>query len=467
MNENNEDKNQFHLRYLTLPVEVFLNKNLDKTSLLLFPVIDLLDNSWKHCFASNQYLARILNTSERNITASMSLLIEQKYVDQVSFNGRKRIVKINKDFLETYKNLREESDDRTSAPNYPSGQPRRTDQSSKNNDNNDTEGRTAVRGCPEQEFGHIKDNIKVVESMYQNTSCSVRKPRTADLHPRKKILINKSVPLVIEEDKPDHPDIKPHVSRFKKVLVPKKSDDVLDIMEYWAEKGFHLHQEKTLSEAKAVKDIYALLDGTLFDSFKNVGYIRKYRVSEVKKAIDNLAIAAFNKDYQPSTPSYKDTLRRIGLCHFFYDASKGTETNKSLFLRYLFTAPKLISESAYLVKEDKYPAITKLLADWYHQKFSDRTNDSVQNINAFITASEKLNQYLIENKDKLRLENFHMMYGCYDNFRCLAVQLTRTMDKELRNNDTLWRDFHPGWLTTENTFANRLTKFLKSESMMK
>lgn len=311
----------------------------------------------------------------------------------------------------------------------------------------------------------IKDNEK--KSDVKDPSGLYTTPRSAELHPRKKILINRNSPLVIEEEPTPHLN-KPHIRKIRRVLVPKKSDDVLDIFEYWSSKGFPIHQEKTKSEAKAVRDIYALLDGTLFDSFKDKGVIRKYRVLEVKKSIDNYALAAFHRDYQPSNVDLKKRLQHIGLCNFFYDAQKGGESNKSMFLRYFFSKPKLISESTYLAKRDELPHITKVLSRWYYEKFSNRGNgNSVQDINSFIRASLKLKQFMEDNGKNLKLEDFHMMYGCYDNLKCLAIQLTRTMDKELRENDILWRDFHPGWLLTEKTFVERLPKFLKSEHMMK
>ena len=210
-----------------------------------------------------------------------------------------------------------------------------------------------------------------------------------------------------------------------------------------------------------------LLDGSLFASFKDRGIIRRYKKEEVKKSIDNFALAAFNQDYQPSNVEFKYRLQHIGLSTFFYDVTKGDDTNKSLFIRYFFNKPKLVSESSFLVRKDTHPHITKTLYKWYHDKFTDRTNGSVQDMNAFVITSNKLEQFLLDNKAKLRLEYFHMMYGCYDNLKCLTIQLTRAMDKELRENDTMWRDFHPGWLTTEKTFADRLPRFLKSEHMMK
>jgi hypothetical protein len=243
---------------------------------------------------------------------------------------------------------------------------------------------------------------------------------------------------------------------------------VLTIFDYWESKGFPLHQKRTKSEVKTIRDINSLLDGTLFDTFKDKSVVRKYALSEIKRSIDNFALATFHKDYQPAKIEIKNHYQHNGFCYFFYDPRKGGEANKSLFLKFLYHKPKLISESIFFAKKDELPHITKVLSKWYHNKFSNRGNgDGIQETNAFIIASTKLKQFLEDNKPELRLKDFHTMYGCYDDLKCLAIQLTRTMDKELRDNDTLWRDFHPGWFTTENTFAFRLPKFLKSERMMK
>jgi hypothetical protein len=283
------------------------------------------------------------------------------------------------------------------------------------------------------------------------------------LHPRKRILINRNTPIVTKEITCK----KPLIRKSKRFLAPKKSDDVSDIIEYWGSKGFPIHRENTAAEAASIRHIYAVLDGTLFESFRDKGIIRKYKISEIKKAMDNFALAAFNKDYQPYGDS-KRFLQKTPLSKFFYDITKGNESNKSKFLRYFWKRPILVSESSYLVMKDELPHITKVLANWYQKNFSDRRNgNSVQITNAFIIASKKLKQFMEENERKLRLEDFHLIYGCTDNLRCLAIQLTRTMDKELRENDVLWRDFHPGWLHTEKTFVERLPKFLKSERMMK
>ena len=101
-----DDKNQFHLRFLSIPTEVFLNKKLDKTCILLFQIINMLDNKKTHCFASNDYLASLLNGSPHTISLSIATLIEQGYIEKVSFDGRVRILRVKEDYLETWSEMK-------------------------------------------------------------------------------------------------------------------------------------------------------------------------------------------------------------------------------------------------------------------------------------------------------------------------------------------------------------------------
>ena len=107
-----EEKHYILLDNFTIPIEVALNKKLDRTCLLLFSLITKLDNSRTHCFASNAYLASLLNTYPNTISISISTLIEQDYVEQVSFDGRRRVIKIKEDFKVIHNHLKVESDDR-------------------------------------------------------------------------------------------------------------------------------------------------------------------------------------------------------------------------------------------------------------------------------------------------------------------------------------------------------------------
>ena len=48
----NQETHEFWLKYITIPIEVFANKNLTKTEMFLFAIIELLDNQ-KGCYATS------------------------------------------------------------------------------------------------------------------------------------------------------------------------------------------------------------------------------------------------------------------------------------------------------------------------------------------------------------------------------------------------------------------------------
>lgn len=101
----NQEKNIYQIKYIHLPVEVFMNKKLDKTCCVLFSLIYNLDDAEKHCWASNQYFANILDLSTTSISTSISLLKEEGYIDQISFDGRRRILKINENYQIKHKDF--------------------------------------------------------------------------------------------------------------------------------------------------------------------------------------------------------------------------------------------------------------------------------------------------------------------------------------------------------------------------
>jgi len=97
-----EDKNPEHsVKGLWTPNEVFFNPKLSYFEKFLFSIIQLLDGP-QHCFCTNFYLAELLDVTEKTISTSISNLIELNYVKQLSFDGRRRIIKINLDYTKVY-----------------------------------------------------------------------------------------------------------------------------------------------------------------------------------------------------------------------------------------------------------------------------------------------------------------------------------------------------------------------------
>jgi hypothetical protein len=110
-----------------LPREIYLNKELSWTEKILYVEIQSLDNE-NGCFASNEYFADFLGVSTTTISISISKLKKLKYVECVSFDGRKRVLKsafkkIEKQVLRKLKgsvdeNLKHNNTDNNSVNNY-------------------------------------------------------------------------------------------------------------------------------------------------------------------------------------------------------------------------------------------------------------------------------------------------------------------------------------------------------------
>jgi len=83
-----------------LPAEIYLDDRLSWTEKILFVEINSLDGQ-QGCFASNAYFAKFLGVSENRISVSISKLKKLEYIEQASFNGRKRVLRTKADFVKT------------------------------------------------------------------------------------------------------------------------------------------------------------------------------------------------------------------------------------------------------------------------------------------------------------------------------------------------------------------------------
>ena len=79
-----------------IPKEIWLNENLSAIDKVILAEIDSLDNKETHCFASNTYFANFCGVSESTVTRSIKKLIDLKFIEIVSFDGRVRVVKMTR-----------------------------------------------------------------------------------------------------------------------------------------------------------------------------------------------------------------------------------------------------------------------------------------------------------------------------------------------------------------------------------
>lgn len=80
------------VKYIVCPLEVFLDTRLDATEKILLMRIDSFCKvgDGDGCYASNEYLASFCGCSDRKISQSISHLKEIGYIEQKSFDGRRR-----------------------------------------------------------------------------------------------------------------------------------------------------------------------------------------------------------------------------------------------------------------------------------------------------------------------------------------------------------------------------------------
>lgn len=76
-----------------IPKEVWLDDRLSALEKMILAEVDSLDDGETGCFASNQYLAEFCQCSEAKITKAIAKLKNLGYVEAVSFDGRKRLLR--------------------------------------------------------------------------------------------------------------------------------------------------------------------------------------------------------------------------------------------------------------------------------------------------------------------------------------------------------------------------------------
>lgn len=78
-----------------IPKEIWLNENLSMVDKVIYTEICSLDNE-NHCTASNEYFAKFCGVSEATVKRSIQTLKNFNLIEQVSFNGRNRQLKMSR-----------------------------------------------------------------------------------------------------------------------------------------------------------------------------------------------------------------------------------------------------------------------------------------------------------------------------------------------------------------------------------
>lgn len=73
-------------KYIIIPVELVCDNNISSSTKILYGVIKSLSYKEGFCFASNSYLASIVNLDNRTITRHVSILLKNGYI-KIMYNN--------------------------------------------------------------------------------------------------------------------------------------------------------------------------------------------------------------------------------------------------------------------------------------------------------------------------------------------------------------------------------------------
>lgn len=419
---------------LYIPIELISDERLNWTDRPLFAVIKLFDMK-NHCFASNQYLARILNLSEITISNSINRLIEFGYVEKVSFDGRRRVIKIN----DSYLNSRKESVDdyytnlKSDLKNF------------KGRLKADFKADLKLPLSRIEDIEPIEDienksvNTKTVFTDYVTTGQENFNNKNGFNIPITPIFRKNKSPIIIE------PKYKLQYRR-----------EVMDIILYWNNSpglphiqlppivnGIYATPTKTFTSVVSI--ISKVLDGNYFTAFGlGAEESRPYSKEEIISVIDKYKLAATNPSYYPFEKRF---FRSIGLSSFFYNSFSLKE--QSQFLRYLKEEPKLILST---IKEE--PEKNKNLTIWLKEAYNKKVN--------------------LTDRKFSKLEEMKFVKGAnllHDTIEIIQKKLnmmTRPIEWAYYTIDALvdyWPndDILPGHVCSEYTYNTILPKFLKKK----
>ena len=76
-----------------IPRSIYLNKEVNWYAKILFLEIHSFTENGRECYMSNRYIASFLHISERQVSRYISELKSLGWIEETSFNGRKRYLR--------------------------------------------------------------------------------------------------------------------------------------------------------------------------------------------------------------------------------------------------------------------------------------------------------------------------------------------------------------------------------------
>uniref|UniRef100_A0A6M3IJ48 Putative DNA binding, helix-turn-helix domain containing protein n=1 Tax=viral metagenome TaxID=1070528 RepID=A0A6M3IJ48_9ZZZZ len=422
-------KNKFVSKYYTIPAEVFYDSNLTDTAKFLFPIIESLDNV-DGCFASNEYLAEILKVSAPTITRSVSVLIQFGYIEKIGFDGRKRILRLSKEYrrkgrLEAIKDF-ENRLDKAEEFEYADS--------------------LAMNSLPNHERLDIYNRLNIID---KNSS---KEELVPDGTPAPGSRLNRlskgeKIRLKMLLDK-DIPAPKPHKTPKPLPVVPQNIQSLIDS---WNALGLRQHARP---DTKLYKDLMTmlkgLLRGTLFKGLIKEYANRSFSEEEILAVFSSIKQAAIPANGIVSSTA-GDYFKHVSLSDVIYNY----RTKRSWFLNF-FENPKNPLAQSVPLNDDPQPVVTNTFKRFYHKEVLGGASYKISNIeeNKFRLGAKKTIDFLNANRN-----SFIGIAGLQD----LASLVCDALRDSVRDQV---KDLEPGHFCSDRTFRKILPAYLHSQGLL-
>lgn len=468
-------KKAFAFKYAIIPAELFCNPKIDKIGCIIFSMVNLLDSDNNHCWASNKFFAEALKISERTVSAIISSLIQEQYINKVNFDGRRRIIKINENYKEIHKEKANQMYQVTKELN---------EQDDENDDNlpgTNGSGQTgpdrpyrlvepvhhtlSSKSITSSEELQVKLTTKVVntnqnQNSQQPNTCLGLSPEEVPIGSAGEPLALPVVPLVndsnldianaqpIKDPDPTAPSerLRRSIENRPKYKITREAlpldpfagydPEVKELFEYWNSKGKPLTKHLA-NGTKTCSKIKEALQWTL----------SKYTADQIKKSIDmyyfvqTLPLTSVNKHSIGFLVGLLDFLKPD---QFLKGNIKNTRLKelKSWFIECLKDKDEILLRWSKM-ETDEYPK-EKIRIKEYWNQYGGRRLDGIEDENLFRKIAKVAHKYFDEVTDKYVCRNDSMTHYIFD---------------YLRSQNTDFRTYDPKWLASEKFYTERLSTY--------
>ncbi len=336
-------RHKFIPRGFYIPAEVFFCSKLTDLQKRLFPIIESLDND-KGCFASNEYLANILEVTQTAISVAVGKLKELGFIREESFDGRRRKLRIDYGYIERYRYETTEDFVRR------------------------TEREDHAECSDELPQRLIANNVSYIinnnsgKKIIDKVSSKEDTQKISSSSPTKIVRLSREEKIQLQLELNGSKD-------YKEKPLPSVPRSIQSLIDTWNNLGLHKHKDPSTKVYQIiVSNLKSLLRGKFFTEEMLANYSNE--VSEIldkkfsEEEVTNIFISLKNACsplYEP-TGTFKTYLRTISLPDYLYNPM----SKKSFFLEFFFSPPVLLANTVSLV-ENPNPSITSVFKSFYQR----------------------------------------------------------------------------------------------------